>query len=194
MSDVPKKKRKCIQLQTRQTIAKVYDFMKNDAQKIIDLLSDPQYFMNPELLEMIKSDLNRTQKRTAEAVGISLRTLQNILNEERNSNFKSPHKYRKESKKQLEVNQVNADFVESYIECYTTQYKRPPTFENIMTVFREERSYVGSVTTLRAFLAKLGYNWKRTEKKTFVIVKDNDKVKTKCNISVKKNTSDKQRF
>ncbi|XP_026733401.1 uncharacterized protein LOC113497854 [Trichoplusia ni] len=165
-------RRKCIRSQTRETIAKVYDFLKRDASDILQLASDPVCKSSPVLLEKLRDHLNSARKRTAVAVGVSERTVTNILAEEKETKFKCPYENRKKRAKKLELDQFNVDVIRSTIENYQSEHQELPTLLELKKIFQEKLNYCGSITTLRTALLQLGYSWRKTGGKKPGIVKN----------------------
>ncbi|XP_039745055.1 uncharacterized protein LOC120623223 [Pararge aegeria] len=169
-------RKKCLRSQTRETIAKVYEFLKIDARDILELVSDPVCSASPILISKLSEHLNSVRKRTAMAVGVSERTVTNILAEgkESDSKFKSPHKDRKKRLKKLELDNFNVNVIRSTIQNYHLEHRELPTLLKLKGIFQDKLNYDGSISTLRTALLKLGYKWRKTVDNRRVIIERHD--------------------
>ncbi|XP_047024143.1 uncharacterized protein LOC124633092 [Helicoverpa zea] len=167
-------RRKCLRRQTRETIAKVYEFLKKDARDILELVSDSVYSASPVLISKLSEHLNIVRKRTAMAVGVSERTITTILAEGKESDFKSPHKDRKKRLNKLELDNFNVDVIRSTIQNYHLEHRELPTLPKLKRIFQDKLNYDGGISTLRTALLKLGYKWRKTVDNRRVILERHD--------------------
>lgn len=148
----------------------MYEFLKKDATDILQLVNDPVCSSRPILISKLSEHLNIVRKRTAMAVGVSERTITNIMAEAKETKFKSPYKDRKKRAKKLELNNSNVDVIRSTIENYHLEHQDLPTLLELKRIFHEKLNYNGSISTLRTVLLKLGYKWRITADKKRVLV------------------------
>lgn len=150
-------------------IASVYHFLKEEYEFTI-ANQEP----NCDL-----SHLRNISQRTADATGVSLRTVQRILKEEKelpstSSNFTSPMKKRRKRDNKMEIDNLTADVIRSTINNFHIAHKEIPTLVKIKSVLSEKIGFDGCLETLRKLLQKLGYKWRKIENNRKVLVERHD--------------------
>lgn len=132
------------------------------------------------------SIMRNITKRTAEATGVSERTVQNILKEERDnlskeresgstsSTFTSPMKNRRKRANKVDIDSFNTDVIRSTIQDFHIVQKQIPTLAKLRSVLNEKIGFDGCLATLRKLLKKLGYKWRKTDNNRKVLVERHD--------------------
>ncbi|XP_047538671.1 uncharacterized protein LOC125072190 [Vanessa atalanta] len=152
------KRRKVVHSEGRSMIASVYHFLREEYE-FTKSVAEP----NCDL-----SHLGDITRRTAEATGDSMKTVQRILKEEKelpscSSNFTSPMKKRRKRDSKVEIDNFTADVVRSTIQNFHVIHKEIPTLAKLKTVLNEKIGFDGCIETVRQLLLKLGYKWRKTE-------------------------------
>lgn len=150
-------------------IASVYHFLREEYE-FTKSVAEP----NCDL-----SHLRDITRRTAEATGVSMKTVQRILKEEKelpscSSNFTSPMKKRRKRDSKIEIDNFTADVVRSTIQNFHVIHKEIPTLAKLKTVLNEKIGFDGCIETVRQLLLKLGYKWRKTENNRKVLTERHD--------------------
>lgn len=150
-------------------IANVYHFLKKEYEFTV-LYKD----VNSDL-----SHLRNIAKRTAEATGVSERTVQQILKVERDQTtdspkFLSPMKNRRKRENKVDIDGFTADVVRSTIQDFHILQKQIPTLAKLRSILNEKIGFDGCLATLRKLLIKLGYKWRKTDNNKKVLVERHD--------------------
>ncbi|XP_023933911.2 uncharacterized protein LOC112042931 [Bicyclus anynana] len=161
------KRRKIVDSEGRSMIASVYHFLKEEYD-FSKLFAEP----NCDL-----SHLQNISQRTAEATGVSCKTVLRILKEEKempstSSKFPSPLKRKKRGSK-IEIDNFTAEVVRSTIQNFHV-HNEIPTLAKLKTVVNEKIGFNCCIETLRKFLLKLGYKWRKTETNRKVLTERHD--------------------
>lgn len=150
-------------------IASVYHFLREEYEFT-------KTYMEPN------SDLSHLRDitlRTAAATGVSTKTVQRILKEEKelpftSSTFTSPMKKRRKRENKIEIDNFTADVVRSTIQNFHVVHKEIPTLPKIKKVLNEKIGFSGCLKTVRKLLLKLGYKWRKTENNRKVLTERHD--------------------
>ncbi|CAG4973860.1 unnamed protein product [Parnassius apollo] len=163
------KRRRVVRSEGRQMIASVYHFLKTEYEFTVNF-KEP----NCDI-----SHLRNIAKRTAEATGVSERTVQRILKEERDlpstsSRFLSPMRNRRKRESKVHIDGLTADVVRSTIQEFYIVLKKIPTLAKLRSDLNEKLGFNGCLTTLRTLLRKLGFMWRKTDNNRKVLVERHD--------------------
>ncbi|XP_063386731.1 uncharacterized protein LOC134672715 [Cydia fagiglandana] len=164
-----RKRRKVIHAEGRAIIAKVFHFLK-DEYKFTELYKEPHCDL---------SHLRNISRRTAEAVGTSQRTVQKILQEERNlpsgsDKFPSPLKNRQKRAGKVDINERIAYTIRSSIRNSYVKLKQIPTLKKVRRTLNEQIGYDACLATIRKLLLKLGYTWTKSDTGRKVLIERHD--------------------
>ncbi|XP_072935183.1 uncharacterized protein [Epargyreus clarus] len=151
------KKREVIDSEGRAMIARVFHFLRDEYD-----------FMKTHNVE--NSDLSplaNIRRRTAEATGVSERTVSRILKEEKelpltSYRFVSPMSKRRRRAAKVDVDELTVSLMHSIIQNYQIEHNESPTLTKLQSIFREKFQFTGCLNTLRNLLMKLGYKWSRS--------------------------------
>ncbi|CAH2101829.1 unnamed protein product [Euphydryas editha] len=110
--------------------------------------------------------LANIRKRTAEATGISERTVTTILKEEKellfsSAGFTSPMKKRRKRNNKFDLDNMNLEIIRTTVQNFHIVEKQIPTLTKLRSVLREKIGFDGCLNTFRSVLKKLGYKWKK---------------------------------
>ncbi|XP_063625722.1 uncharacterized protein LOC134797424 [Cydia splendana] len=163
------KRRKVVPAEGRAIIAKVFHFLK-DEYKFTELYKEPHCDL---------SHLRNISKRTAEATGTSQRTVQKILQEERNlpsgsAKFPSPHKNKQKRAGKVDINDRLAYTIRSSIRNSYVKLKQIPTVKKVRQTLNEQIGHDACPATIRKLLLKLGYTWTKSDTGRKVLIERHD--------------------
>ncbi|KAJ8714797.1 hypothetical protein PYW08_004778 [Mythimna loreyi] len=164
------KKRKVVQSEGREMIASVYHFLKEEYDFTVSY-QEP----NSNL-----SNLRHIRHRTAQATGVSVRTVHRVLQEEKDlprtphATFKSPMKRRRKRDNKSNVDGYTAEVIRSTIRKFCIVNNQTPTLEKLKQIFQVKIGFNGGRDTLRSLLIKLGYHWRKTDHNRKVMVERYD--------------------
>ncbi|XP_041982726.1 uncharacterized protein LOC121735835 [Aricia agestis] len=148
------RKRKVIHGEGRAIIARVYHFLQEEYN-----------FMKANNMDNCDlSPLANIRKRTAEATGISERTVTTILKEEKelpssSASFTSPMKKRRKRNNKFDLDNINLEIIRTTVQNFHIVEKQMPTLVKLRSSLRENIGFDGCLNTLRLVLQKLGYKW-----------------------------------
>lgn len=150
-------------------IASVYHFLREEYELT-------KSFMEPNC---DLSHLRDITRRTAEATGVSQKTVQRILKEEKelpstSSKFTSPMKKRRKRDNKVDIDNLTADVVRSTVQDFHIVHKEIPTLAKLRTALNEKIGFEGCLETVRKLLLKLGYKWRKTENNRKVLTERHD--------------------
>ncbi|KAJ8715231.1 hypothetical protein PYW08_005212 [Mythimna loreyi] len=164
------KKRKVAQSEGREMIASVYHFLKAEYDFTVSY-QEP----NSDV-----SNLRNITRRTAQATGVSERTVQRVMREEKDmprtpyARFKSPLKGRRKRDKKSNVDGYTAEVIRSTIQKFYIEHNQTPTLRKLKQIFQDKIGFNGGKYTLRSLLMKLGYHWRKTDNNRKVMVERYD--------------------
>ncbi|XP_037876446.1 uncharacterized protein LOC105841410 [Bombyx mori] len=150
------RKRKVIHGEGRAIIARVYHFLREEYN-----------FMKANNMDNCDlSPLANIRKRTAEATGISERTVTAILKEEKelpssSASFTSPMKKRRKRNNKFDLDNMNLEVIRTTVQNFHNVQNQKPTLDNLRSVLKEKIGFDGCLNTLRSILNKLGYKWRK---------------------------------
>lgn len=164
-----KKRRKLIRAESRALIAKVFHFLR-DEYKFTELYKEPHCDL---------SHLRNITRRTAEATGASMRTVQKILQEERqlpsgSTQFPAPHKNRQKRPCKVDINERLVYTIRSSIRNSYFKLKQIPTLKNLRQCLNEQIGFDACLATIRKLLLKLGYTWTKSDSGKKVLIERHD--------------------
>jgi transposase len=116
--------------------------------------------------------LSKVRERTANATGVSIRTVSNIRKEynklstsetEMNSSFSTPNKKRERINPVTGLDDFDQCFIRRLVHEFHINEKRFPTVELIRRAMVEKLDFKGSEKSVRRILRNLGFRWKRIE-------------------------------
>lgn len=152
--------RQIIHSQARELISNIYLFMKRESQEGPILLS-------------------KVQERVAQATGISLRSVQRII-QERNTNevnnqpFSTPRKRRPKKKTKSTLDDFDKCVVRRTIHDFHITHKKRPTLSNLLPVLKDKIDFKGSVWSLRKVIADLGFKWRKSVDNRKILIEKPD--------------------
>ncbi|CAH2088633.1 unnamed protein product [Euphydryas editha] len=163
------KKRKVIRSEGRAIVASVYHFLQEEYNFMKE--------NNNDWCDL--TPLSNIRKRTANATGVSERTVTTILKEEKelpstSGKFVSPMKKRRKKSGKFDLDDFNVNVIRRTIQNYHTDYKEIPTLIKLRTVLREQIGFDGCLSTLRSILIKMGYKWKKISSNRRVLQERHD--------------------
>ncbi|XP_063536849.1 uncharacterized protein LOC134746410 [Cydia strobilella] len=153
-----KKRKRVIPPEERAIIAKVFHFLK-DEYIFTELYKEPHCNF---------SHLRNISKRTAEIAGTSTRTVNKILQEERqlpsgSTKFPAPFKNRQKRPGKIDINERIAYTIRSSIRNSYFKLKQIPTLKKVRQTLNEQIGIDACLVTIRKLLLKLGYRWTKSD-------------------------------
>lgn len=140
---------KVIHSQSREIIANVYKFMKREAESGQPI------------------NVKQVQARVAEATGVSIRSLQRILNEEKEclrsgAELSTPHKKRPRKKLKTDLDDFDECVVRKAVNEFHLTQKERPTVKSLLRILKGKIDFNGSSWALRKILRRLGFRWRKS--------------------------------
>ncbi|XP_045766308.1 uncharacterized protein LOC123879202 [Maniola jurtina] len=151
-------KRKVVHSEGRAIIAKVFHFLQEE-YNFMKVNNSDKCDLSP---------LANVLKRTAEATGVSERTVTRILKEEKelpspSSKFTSPMKKRRKRDSKFMLDNMHREVIRTTIQNFHISHKQVPTLAKLQSVLREKIGFDGCLSTLRSLLIEMGYKWKKID-------------------------------
>lgn len=117
--------------------------------------------------------VTQVQNRVAEALGIAQKTIRTILKEKygpsgTEENVLRTPKKRRKSKPVTDVDKFDADAIRNHVYSYYSR-KEYPTVKKLIITLQEAGLYSGSVTSLITVLKKIGFKYKKTDKRKILM-------------------------
>lgn len=114
------------------------------------------------------SPLANILERTAQATGVSERTVSRILKEEKelpssSTKFTSPMKKRRKRDGKFNLDNMNREIIRTTIQNFHIEHNELPTLAKLQSALREKIGFDGCLSTLRSLLIKMGYEWNKIE-------------------------------
>lgn len=139
--------------------------------------------MKKEAAEGVQK-LKDARWRTAQATGVSEKTVSRILSEKRKadetgSGIRSPHQNKKPRKcLRRDIAAEHQKIIRNTVETYQSEFKKPPSLNGLRTVLEERIGFTGCKQTLRHILVAVGYDYKPTSS-----ISNRDKVLVKTSLA-----------
>lgn len=141
-----------------------------------------EFFEKEANAQKLLLPLNQAQKRASAATGVSLRTIKRIKREALASpgHLSTPGKHRK---RPAERNAVLDNFDLCVIRNIVNEFyvsKRIPSLRTLLPVIKERITFPWKKETLRKFLLRIGFRWKRCIDQRKTLIERADIVAWRC--------------
>lgn len=146
--------------QAREIVYNVHQFMENEAQSAKNRVFS-------------KEDFQIVMERTAQATGISRKTVSNILNEKESSEagasistgttFRTPKKGRYKKTHRTTLDDFDYQIIRRKVYDFHTVENQVPTVKSLLNVLKRDISFTVGRETLRKILRELGFRFKKAE-------------------------------
>jgi transposase len=117
----------------------------------------------------VLTNLKKTQRRVAEATGVSERSVRRIVKEIKtiesgaSTSFATPHKERLVSSPKSMLDNFNECVIRRTVNEFYITDKQRPTLKKIHAKLVQSTGFTGSLSTLRKVLMRLGFRWTKTK-------------------------------
>ncbi|XP_047035800.1 uncharacterized protein LOC124641680 isoform X2 [Helicoverpa zea] len=148
--------------------------LRRQARKIIFNVAN---YMQKEKDEGVHN-VAQVQRRTAEATGVSIRTVSNILREAKkgdpNSDFRTPGKNRNKPSPITGIDDFDKGVIKRCIYTFHVKEKAMPSISRLLTKLQTEINFKGSASSLSRIIKELGFKKRKTENNKMVFVERTD--------------------
>ncbi|GBP21074.1 hypothetical protein EVAR_11105_1 [Eumeta japonica] len=136
---------KALDRQARKMVFKVYNYFEQEASEGIN-------------------NIKQVQQRTADATGVSVRTVRNILLEAKQCDsapiFRTPGKKRSRNFPVTGINDFEQKAIRRAIQHFHLSNELP-TLEKLRLKLKEDINFTGSRDSLRRIINRLGIKWRK---------------------------------
>ena len=127
------------------------------------------YFQRQSTKQKVTTTL-KLCKKTAEAAGYSVRTVNRVLAERRKLDggaFTSPSKRYKKPRERLAVDSFDTDAIRRTVHTFY-ENKEYPTLDKLLRVLKEKELFKGGRISLWKLLRKIGFRYRKVDDKRYV--------------------------